>query len=170
MGAQALTIQLPGLASPSHVVVSHVEEFLETLDLPYRSLYAVSLRAGGKELGKLIACYASPEFHADVPHRVSNYVGEQLGMLLERTRLGKDRTRLEAELVVLRENLATRKAVQRAQGILVTRRGMTPASAQLWISQQARLMRITTRQVAEQVVAAEDAQRRVGTTRHRRIA
>lgn len=170
LGAQALTIQFPGNASSSHVVASHVNKFLETLDLPYRSLFSVSLRSGGMELGKLIACYASSEFHADVPHRVSNYVGEQLGMLLERTSLGKDRSGLEAELAILRENLATRKAVQRAQGILVTRRGMTPASAQLWISQQARLTRLTTQKVAEQVVAVEDAQRLVGKSRPRRIA
>jgi AmiR/NasT family two-component response regulator len=111
-------------------------------------------------------------FHADVPRRVSNYVGEQLGMLLERTRLGKDRSRLEAELAALREDLATRKAVQRAQGILVTRRGMTPASARLWISQQARRARLTRQQLAEQVVAGENAQRQNLFTpwRHRRIA
>ena len=164
LGAQALTLlgasDWPGRASSKvDAVTPQVEEFLESLDLPYRSLYSVPLRAGGKELGKLIACYASPEFHADIPRRVSNYVGQQLGMLLERTRLGKDRSRLEAELAALREDLATRKAVQRAQGILVTRRGMTPASAKLWISQQARLARLTAQQVAEQVVAMEIAQR-----------
>ena len=177
LGAQALTLlgtsDLPDRASSKgDVVTPHVEEFLESLDLPYRSLYSVPLRAGGKELGKLIACYASPEFHADAPRRVSNYVGEQLGMLLERTRLGKDRSRLEAELAALREDLATRKAVQRAQGILVTRRGMTPASAKLWISQQARLGRFTAQQVAEQVVAGENAQRQKMFTpaRYRRTA
>jgi GAF domain-containing protein len=169
LGAQALTLlgasDLPGRVSSKRAfskvdaVTPQVEEFLESLDLPYRSLYSVPLRAGGKELGKLIACYASPEFHADVPRRVSNYVGEQLGMLLQRTRLGQDRSRLEAELAALRDDLAMRKAVHRAQGILVTRRGMTPASAKLWISQQARLARLTAQQVAEQVVAMEIAQR-----------
>jgi ANTAR domain len=165
LGTQALTLlgtgDLPGRASSKGGVLGpHAEEFL------------VPLRAGGKELGKLIACYASPVFHADVPRRVSNYVGEQLGMLLERTRLGKDRSRLEAELAALREDLATRKAVQRAQGILVTRRGMTPASARLWISQQARRARLTRQQLAEQVVAGENAQRQNLFTpwRHRRIA
>src|ERR1700734_4380312 len=78
LGAQALALlgasDLPGRASSKvDAVTPQVEEFLESLDLPYRSLYSVPLRAGGKELGKLIACYASAEFHADVPRRVSNY-------------------------------------------------------------------------------------------------
>src|ERR1700722_4863931 len=124
-----LTIDLPGRASPA-----------ETSE---RTLYAAPLRAGGKELGKLLV-------QADLPQRVSNYVGEQLGMLLERTHLSNAQARLEAELATLREDLATRKAVQRAQGILVLRRGITPASARRWISQQARQTGSTVLEVAQQ--------------------
>jgi hypothetical protein len=134
-----LTIDLPEFASSP----------VETLS---RSFYAAPLRAGGREFGKLVV-------QADLPQRVSNYVGEQLGMLLERTRLSKDRARLEAELGVLREDLATRKALQRAQGILVTRRGITPAAARRWISQQARQAGSSILQVAEQVVGVENARR-----------
>jgi hypothetical protein len=135
-------------------------------DTPLKgSFYAAPLRASGRELGKLLV-------GADVPQRVSNYVGEQLGMLLERTRLRKDRSRLQAELVSLRDDLATRKVVQRAQGILVVRRGLTPASAKLWMSQQARQTRFSVQQIAEQIVAAENAQRESLFTpsRQRRIA
>ena len=148
-GTQALALELPGASREPRL----------------RSPATVPLRAGGRELGKLLV-------QGDVPRRVWNYVGEQLGMLLERTRLGQDRWKLEAELAALRQDLATRKAVQRAQGILVTRRGMTSASAKLWISQQARLARLTGQQVAEQVVAEENAQREnlFRLTRHRRIA
>ena len=131
----------------------------------FQSWKTSPLRAGGRELGKLLVS-------SDVPHRVSNYTGEQLGMLLERSLLGKDRARLEAQLAALRDDLATRKAVQRAQGILVTRRGLTPASATLWILQQARQARLTVQQVAEQVVAGENAQREnlFTQSRYRQIA
>lgn len=93
-------------------------------------------------------------------------------MLLERTRLAKERARLEAALASLQADLATRKLVQRARGILVTRQGMTPASAKLWISQQARQTRLTVQQVAEQVAAVENAKRQSLFTqsRQRRIA
>jgi hypothetical protein len=142
--------------------VLEATEFEETL---YGAFYAAPLRAGGRHLGKLLV-------EADVPQRVCNYVGQQLGMLLERNHLSKHQARLEAELTVLRDDLATRKAVQRAQGILVTRRGMTPAAAKLWISQQVRNTRYSARQIAEQVVAAETAQRErfFAPSRQRRIA
>jgi hypothetical protein len=144
-----ITIDWPGLASPA-------------VETQRGSFYAAPLRAGGRELGQLLV-------QADLPHRVSNYVGEQLGMLLERLRLSKDQARLEAELAALREDLATRKAVQRAQGILVMRRGITPASARRWISQQARETGSSVLEVAEQVVAVENA-RRAGFQSQQRIA
>ena len=135
----ALTIYLPRLVSPP----------VQTLS---GSFYAAPLRASGRELGKLLV-------QADLPHRVSNYVGEQLGMLLERTHLSQNRARLEAELASLREDLATRKAVERAQGILVTRRGITPASARRWISQQAQQAGSSILEIAERVVAVENSRR-----------
>jgi hypothetical protein len=52
----------------------------------FESWKASPLRAGGRELGKLLVS-------SDVPHRVSNYPGEQLGMLIEIARLAKERTR-----------------------------------------------------------------------------
>jgi AmiR/NasT family two-component response regulator len=67
----------------------------------------------------------------------------------------------------LREDLATRKAVQRAQGILVIRRGITPAAARRWISQQAHQAGSTVLQVAEQVVAVESSRRSAGQSRQR---
>ena len=143
----ALTIYLPRLVSPP----------VQTLS---GSFYAAPLRASGRELGKLLV-------QADLPHRVSNYVGEQLGMLLERTHLSQNRARLEAELASLRDDLATRKAVERAQGILVTRRGITPASARRWISQQAHQAASSILEVAEQVVAMEDARRSAGQSQQR---
>jgi hypothetical protein len=147
VGAKALTLDLPGLASPPS-------------EMPSSSFHAAPLRASGRELGKLLV-------QADLPHRVSNYVGEQLGMLLERTHLSQDQARLEAELAGLREDLATRKAVQRAQGILVMRRGITPASARRWISQQAHQTGSTVLEVAEQVVAVENARRSAGQSQQR---
>jgi hypothetical protein len=142
-----LMIELPGLASPT----------VETLS---GSFYAAPLRTSGRELGKLLV-------QADLPQRVSNYVGEQLGMLLERTHLNEDRARLEAELAGLREDLTTRKAVDRAQGILVMRRGITPVSARRWISQQALQAGSSILEVAEQVVVVENARRLAGQSRQR---
>jgi hypothetical protein len=155
LGARTLT-----LVGASDVTASAALE--ETRFLSWK---ASPLRAGGRELGKLLVS-------SDVPHRVSNYTGEQLGMLLERIQLANQRTRLEAALSSLRADLATRKLVQRAQGILVARRAMAPAAAKLWISQEARRSRLSVHQLAARVVAMENEQRNRPfiRSRHRRIA
>jgi hypothetical protein len=145
-----LSIHLPGCSPAAE----------KTSEKASGNLYAAPLRASGRELGMLLV-------PADLPQRVSNYLGEQLGMLLERTHLSEDRARLEAELASLRDHLATRKAVQRAQGILVIRRGITPASACRWISQQAHQARSSVLEIAEQVVAVENARRSAGQSRQR---
>jgi hypothetical protein len=113
LGARTLTV-----VGASDVTASASRE-----EARFLSWKASPLRAGGRELGKLFVS-------SDVPHRVSNYTGEQLGMLLERIQLANQRTRLEAALSSLRADLATRKLVQRAQGILVARQHVTPVGGQ----------------------------------------
>lgn len=160
LGARALTIALPQrFPLRTDLASRHAEEVLEAYTLPYRSLYSVPLRAGGQELGKLIACYASEEFHGALPQRVSQFTGEQLGMLLDRTRLCQDAMRLGGALARMREELATRKVLERAQGILTRRRGMGQAAAHLWIFQEARRSGVSVRAVAAQIIAAEIAER-----------
>jgi len=151
-GAKALTVDLRQTSRQADLTTAHVEQVLEAFDLPYRSLYSVPLRAGGNELGKLIVCYASQEFHGTAPQRVSQYTGEQLGMLLERTRLHDNRKRLGGALVSLREELATRKVLERAQGILTARRGMALPAARLWISQEARRSGLPRRAIADRII------------------
>jgi hypothetical protein len=155
LGARTLTV-----VGASDVTASASRE-----EARFLSWKASPLRAGGRELGKLFVS-------SDVPHRVSNYTGEQLGMLLERIQLANQRTRLEAALSSLRADLATRKLVQRAQGILVARQHVTTAAAKLWLSQQARQARLSVPQFAARVVAMENAQRERPfiRSRQRRIA
>lgn len=172
LGALALTIALPQrMPSRTDVAQTHVEQILEAVEAPYRSLYAVPLRSGGKELGKLIACYASEEFHGAIPQRVSHYVGEQLGMLLDRTLLHKDRGRLEAALARMREELTARKVLQRAQGILTARHSMSAGAAKRWIAHEARKSALSVRVISEQIIGSEIEQRKAEFWgRRRRIA
>lgn len=168
LGAQAVSVELPESASTEGPVTQYVDAFLEPSGLPYRCLYTVALRAEGRELGRLVACYASQDFSGGAAQRVSQYVGEQLGMLLVRTRLGQDCGRLQKELAALAEDLATRKILHRAEGILTARRGMTPVAAKAWISREAQQSKLPVRRVAERIVAGDTAERQLGFARRRR--
>lgn len=59
---------------------------------------------------------------------------------------------LEAEVVDLQESLATRKAVDRAKGVLQERLGLSEPDAFRWIQKTAMDLRLSMREVAEGVV------------------
>lgn len=61
-------------------------------------------------------------------------------------------TQLEAEVSDLTEQLATRKATERAKGLLMEQLGLTEPEAFRWIQKTAMDLRLSMRQVAEGVV------------------
>jgi len=132
-------------------------KLLDSFDLPYRSLYSVNLRNGGETLGKATLCFAAGHFQGAFPQRLADFVGEQLGMLLVRTRLAEQRAHLKAEIEKIKEDLATRKAMQRAEGILIARRGMAAAVARRWVAQQSQKTGLSKRDVADRIIAYHQA-------------
>ena len=118
----------------------------------YRSLYRVALRGGGESLGQVTLCFASDSRLPSL-ERLADFVGEQLGMLLARTRLEERRSQLQDEIARIEEDLAKRKVLQRAEGILVDERGMAPAVAQRWIAQQSLMTGVSTQDVAGRIIA-----------------
>ena len=132
-------------------------KLLDSFDQPYRSLYSVDLRDGGEILGKATLCFASDQHQGALNQRLADFIGEQLGMLLARTRLSDRRARLKSEIEIIEEDLATRKVMQRAEGILIAKRGMTAAVARRWIAQQSHKTGLSKRDVAERIIAYDQA-------------
>jgi hypothetical protein len=134
--------------------------FQETAHLPARSLYTVALRANGQELGRLIAFFAGIESSTGIdasdglPQRVVTFAGEQLGLMLERLRLAKRRKQLRTEVAKIRYNLATRKAIHRAEGILA-KRGMNPETARMWLRREAERQGLSALHVANELFDRE---------------
>lgn len=135
--------------------------YLDTGDSPNRLCTcnrlccSAPLRASGRSLGEVFAICAGLEFEPRAFNRIVACVGEQLGMLLERTHLCEAQVALERNLQELRDDLATRKAVQRAQGVLVTQRGVSPSMAERWIAGKAQHCQISLREAAVAVVTRE---------------
>ena len=128
-------------------------KLLDSLDEPYRSLYTVDLRHGGETLGKATLCFASDHFQGALPERLSNFVGEQLGMLLARTRLVERQAQLRTEVEKIDKDLAHRKLMQRAEGILVAKCGIAPGYAARWIDQESSKTGLSTCAVASRLIA-----------------
>lgn len=128
-------------------------KLLDSFDQPYRSLYSVDLRAGGQTLGKATLCFASDDFQGTFPQRLADFVGEQLGMHLARTRLAEKRAQLKGDMEKIKRDLATRKVMQRAEGLLIAKRGMRAAAARQWIAKQSQKTGLPKQDVANQIIA-----------------
>jgi len=132
-------------------------KLLDSFDQPYRSLYNVVLRNGGGILGRATLCFAADRFQGAILQRLADFVGEQLGMLLGRTRLAERKAHLKREIEEMKEDLATRKITQRAEGILIAQRGMTAAAARRWIAQQSEKTGLSKQGVADRIIAYHQA-------------
>jgi GAF domain-containing protein len=139
---------------PGSIAASAEQFFEETAHLPSRALYTIALRANGQELGRLIAFFACAESSDGLRQRVANFVGEQLGIMLERLRLAKRRRQLKTEISRIKTNLATRKALHRAEGILA-KRGLPPETARLWLQREAAKRGLTQLEVANRLFDQE---------------
>jgi hypothetical protein len=125
---------------------------LDSFSQPYRSMFTVDLRDAGESVGKVTLLFASDRFQGSLPQRLSIFVGEQLGMLLARTRLAERHEELKREIAVIEEDLSTRKLMQRAEGLLIARRGLLAISARRWIEQQSQKTGLSKNEVADRVV------------------
>jgi uroporphyrinogen-III synthase len=67
--------------------------------------------------------------------------------------------RMEEQVTELAEQLATRKLVERAKGLLQRDMGLTEEEAYLTLQRQARQRRLTMKQVAEAIVLSDDVKR-----------
>jgi GAF domain-containing protein len=128
-------------------------KLLDAFDHPYRSFYNVEMRAGDAVLGTVTLCFASHRLQRAFEQRVANFVGQQLGMLLTRATLAERRVQLRGEIARMKKDLAIRKLMQRAEGVLIAQRGMEPSAAKRWIAQQSNKTSLSPSQVAERIIA-----------------
>jgi hypothetical protein len=150
---KALFIEHPDYAAKAPDIL----ELFDSFDQPYRSLYVVDLRDGGKTLGKATLCFAANQFHGTFPQRLADFVGEQLGMLLVRTQLAAHSAKLKNEIERIEQDLAARKVRQRAEGILVAGHGMTRAIARRWIARLSQRTGLSEPDVAGRIIAYHQA-------------
>src|SRR5260370_28571158 len=116
------------------------------------TVYTMELRAGDGSLGKLTVVFASDEMQGEFS-RLAEFLGEQLGMLVARGRLSERPAQLKREIARIEEDLATRKLMQRAEGLLVARRGLTSAVARRWIAETSRKTSLSKNDAAARIFA-----------------
>ncbi len=131
---------------------AELEPLFALAGLPYKFVYSVGLRSDGKDHGRLVLAFAYSDFPGDAPRRIATFAGEQLGILLERTRLLERRAARQKQVDDLKQRLAADKVLARAEGLLTGRYRYSAAAAKQWIASRGRKTGLTETQVAERLV------------------
>ena len=103
----------------------------------------------------MLALFALGCSHEGVTQRLANFAGEQLGMLLERIRLTRERKQISRQFLRTRDALANRIALQRAEGILMKRWALDLHAAKLWIANRIDPTGFFPREVSDQIAQEE---------------
>ena len=88
------------------------------------------------------------------------FIGEQMGNAIAKSLLEEENARLAQETEEMKRQLETRKAVERAKGILQRRQNLTEEEAYLRLRNESRRLRRPMKDLAEAIILAEELSRK----------
>lgn len=118
----------------------------------FEAFLSVPILAGGRLIGVLNLQRRQYHEHSPQETRLASTIGHLVGAEIERARL-------DSEVAKLTGQLATRKLIERAKGILQRDLGLTEEQSYLKLQQESRRRRMPMKQVAEAVVLSDDLRR-----------
>jgi len=126
----------------------------------YEAFLSVPLVSGGEVIGVINVHHRDAHDHTPEEVTLLTFVGEQMGNAVARAKLEEENARLQEETLVMKRELATRKLVERAKGILQRNHGLTEEEAYLRLRGESRRMRRPMKELAEAIILAEELNRR----------
>jgi len=126
----------------------------------YEAFLSVPLVNKGKAIGVINVHHREPHEHTPDEIDTMSFIGEQMGSAIAKSLLEDQNARLAEETAEMRRQLETRKAVERAKGILQQRHGLTEEEAYLRMRNESRRLRRPMKELAEAIILAEELARR----------
>jgi uroporphyrinogen-III synthase len=149
-------VALPRKASTD----ARFKSFRTLVEDTYEAFLAVPLVSKGEVIG--VVNIHHREEHDHTPNEVAllTFVGEQMGNALAKGKLEEDNARLSEEKQEIERELATRKIVERAKGIMQRNEGLTEEEAYLKLRNESRRMRRPMKELAEAIILTEYMKRK----------
>lgn len=119
----------------------------------YEAFLSVPLVSGGDVIGVINVHHRETHDHTPEEIAVLTFIGEQMGNATAKSVLADENIRL-------RQQLETRKLVERAKGLLQSRHKLTEEEAYLRLRNESRRLRRPMRDLAEAIILAEDLSRK----------
>lgn len=121
----------------------------------FEAFLSVPLISGGDIIGVLNAHHRKPHVHTPEEIALMSFVGEHMGAAIAMSRLAEENARLLEEAQEMKQQLETRKVLERAKGILQTRYNLTEQQAYDRLRNESRRLRKPIRDLADAVLLVE---------------
>ena len=125
----------------------------------YEAFLSVPLINKGGAIGVVNVHHREPHDHAVEEISTLQFIGEQMGSAIAKSLLEEENARLTAETEEMKQQLETRKAVERAKGILQSRYKLTEEEAYLRMRNESRRLRRPMKDLADAIILAEELSR-----------
>jgi uroporphyrinogen-III synthase len=126
----------------------------------YEAFLSVPLMSKGKGIGVVNVHHRERHEHSRGEIETISFIGEQMGGAIAKSLLEEENARLAAETEEMKRQLETRKAVERAKGILQRRQNLTEEEAYLRLRNESRRLRRPMKDLADAIILAEDLSRK----------
>ena len=96
--------------------------------------------------------------NVQTPEEIStiSFIGEQMGSAIAKSLLEEENARLTEEKAEMKRQLETRKAVERAKGILQKRHGLSEEESYLRMRNESRRLRRPMKDLADAIILSEE--------------
>src|SRR5712691_7255369 len=126
----------------------------------YEAFLSVPLINKGRAIGVTNVHHRDRDEHGAGEIATMSFIGEQMGSAIAKSLLEEENARLAEETAEMKRQLETRKAVERAKGILQRRQNLTEEEAYLRMRNESRRLRRPMKELAEAIILAEELGRK----------
>jgi uroporphyrinogen-III synthase len=142
------------VALPRNAVAdARFKRFQALVEDTYEAFLSVPLVNRGELIGVVNVHHRQPYEHSPEEISLVTFIGEQMGTAIAKSLL-------EDQNEMLREQLETRKLVERAKGLLQNRHQLTEEEAYLRLRNESRRLRRPMKELAEAIILSEELSRK----------
>ena len=152
--------QSPVALAANAAADSRFKMFPALIEDTYEAFLSVPVINKGKAIGVINMHHRERHEHAVAEISTIQFIGEQMGSAIGKSLLEEENARLAAETEEMKRQLETRKAVERAKGILQRRHNLTEEEAYLRMRNESRRLRRPMKELAEAIILAEELARK----------
>ena len=152
--------QSPVALSSNATSDSRFKLFPALIEDTYEAFLSVPLVNKGKAIGVINVHHRAKHEHTPEEIATISFIGEQMGSAIAKSLLEEENARLTEETAEMKRQLETRKAVERAKGILQKRNGLSEEEAYLRMRNESRRLRRPMKDLADAIILSEELSRK----------